>query len=74
MLRNQSVRKLFILALAAAALIVTVVTPALANTPSGVTPTVLSRGTFDAFKVMSYPAGGGLFKAEAKSPIDVTHV
>jgi hypothetical protein len=71
MLRNASIRKLLILAVSATALIAAVVTPALANPPSGVTPTVLARGTYDAFKVMSYPAGSGLFKAEAKSPIDV---
>jgi quercetin dioxygenase-like cupin family protein len=44
---------------------------AAASAPSGVVPTVLARGTFDAFKVMSYPENGGLFKAEAKSPIDM---
>ncbi len=43
----------------------------LASPPSGVTPTVLARGTYDAFKVMSYPDGSGLFKAEAKQPIDM---
>ena len=71
MLRNASIRKLFILAVATTALIAAVVTPALANPATGVSPTVLARGTFDAFKVMSNPAAGGLFKAEAKSPIDV---
>ena len=71
MLRSQTIRKLFILAVSATALVATVVTPTLANPASGVTPTLLSRGTFDAFKVMSNPANGGLFKAEAKSPIDV---
>jgi hypothetical protein len=44
---------------------------AAASAPSGVTPTVLARGTFDAFKVMSNPDNGGLFKAQAKSPIDM---
>ena len=59
-------------ALAAAALLaVTAATVVLASAPSGVSPTVLARGTFDAFKVMSNPEAGGLFKAEAKSPIDV---
>ena len=33
---------------------------ALASPPSGVTPTVLARGTFDAFKVRSYPQGRGI--------------
>jgi len=42
-----------------------------ASAPSGVTPTVLARGTFDAFKVRSYPQGPGDFKAEAKAATDV---
>jgi len=42
-----------------------------ASPPSGVTPTVLSRVSFDRFKVMSDPADGGLFKVEAKGPIDM---
>jgi hypothetical protein len=64
-------RKLFILALAVIGLIVALAPTALASPPSGVTPTILARGTYDAFKVMSYPDGGGLFKAEAKQPIDL---
>ena len=44
---------------------------ALASPPSGVVPTILARGSFDAFKVASYPDNGGLFKAEAKAPIDM---
>lgn len=44
---------------------------AVASAPSGVVPTVLARGSYDSFKVMSYPDGAGLFKAEAKGPIDV---
>ena len=64
-------RNTFIFVLAATALLVAIVTPALASAPSGVTPTVLARGTYDAFKVMSHPAGSGLFNAEAKQPIDM---
>ena len=52
-------------------LLSTVVTATFASPASGVTPTLLSRGSFDEFKVMSYPDGGRLFKAEAKGPIDV---
>jgi Cupin domain len=44
---------------------------ALASPPSGVTPTVLARGTYDAFKMRSYPQGPGDFKAEAKAPTDI---
>ncbi|MEO7664169.1 MAG: cupin domain-containing protein [Candidatus Limnocylindrales bacterium] len=43
----------------------------LASPASGVTPAVLNRATFDAFKVMSYPESGGLVKLEAKSAVDV---
>ncbi len=42
-----------------------------AEPASGVTPTVLARGTFDAFKVKSDRQGPLAFKAEAKAPIDV---
>jgi Cupin domain len=42
-----------------------------ASPPSGVTPTVLARGTYNAFKVKSSPDSPVDFKAEAKSPIDV---
>jgi hypothetical protein len=43
----------------------------MASPPSGVTPTVLARGTYDAFKVKSSPDSPVDFKAKAKSPIDV---
>ena len=42
-----------------------------ASPPSGVTPTLLARGTFDAFKVKGAPDSQVDFKAKAKSPIDV---
>jgi hypothetical protein len=58
-------------ALAAIALLTFAVNVTFASPPSGVTPTLLSRGAFDSFKVMSFPEGAGLFKAEAKQPIDV---
>jgi quercetin dioxygenase-like cupin family protein len=44
---------------------------ALASSASGVTPTVLARGTYDSFKVRSSPQGPGDFKAEAKAPTDI---
>jgi len=43
----------------------------MASPPSGVTPTVLARGTYDAFKVKSSPNSPVDFKAKAKSPIDL---
>ncbi len=42
-----------------------------AEPPSGVTPTLLARGTYDAFKVRSDRQGPIEFKAEAKAPIDI---
>ena len=43
-----------------------------ASPPSGVTPTILARGTFDAFKVKSGgPRSPVDFKAKAKSRIDL---
>jgi hypothetical protein len=62
--------------LAAAAVVATVLligagTLAIASPPSGVTPTLLARGTYDSFKVMSNPQGPGMFKAESKEPIDM---
>jgi len=42
-----------------------------AEPPSGVTPTLLARGTYDAFKVRSDQQGPIDFKAEAKSLIDI---
>lgn len=56
---------------AALAVLTVAVNVTFASPASGVTPTLLSRGAFDSFKVMSYPDGAGLFKAEAKQPIDV---
>jgi hypothetical protein len=69
----KSSRRLFsTAAVAAAALVATsVAAVALASPPSGVTPTVLARGTYDRFKVRSYPQGPGDFKAEAKAPTDI---
>ena len=68
MLRNRTQAAA---ALAALALLAFAVNVTFASPPAGVTPTLLARGTYDSFKTMSYPDGGGLFKAEAKDPIDV---
>jgi len=43
---------------------------AIASPASGITPTILARGTYAAFNVMSYPQGQGMFHAEAKQPVD----
>src|SRR5512132_3319668 len=42
-----------------------------ASPPSGVTPTILARGTYQPFRVRSSPGSPVDFKAKAKSPIDV---
>lgn len=68
---TRRTRSFAIAAIAALTLVASAVTLTVASTPSGVTPTVLARGTYDGFKVMSHPDGQGLFKAEAKQPIDV---
>ena len=57
-------------AVAVAALLAVAATIAVASAPSNVTPTLLARGTYDSFKVMSQQ-GPGMFKAEAKAAIDV---
>lgn len=56
---------------ATAILALTVVSIATASPASNVTPTLLARGTFDAFKVTSFPDNGGLVKVEAKETLDV---
>jgi hypothetical protein len=42
-----------------------------ASPPSGVTPTILARGTYESFKVKSPPDSPVDFKAKAKSAIDL---
>ena len=42
-----------------------------ASPPSGVTPTILARGTFDEFKVKSPHDSPVDFEAKSKSPIDI---
>jgi quercetin dioxygenase-like cupin family protein len=44
---------------------------ATAEPASGVTPTLLARGTYDAFKVNSDQQGPIEFEAETKAPIDI---
>jgi hypothetical protein len=58
-------------AVAAMVMLVGAGTLAIASPPSGVTPTVLARGTYDSFKVISNPKGPGMFKAESKDAIDL---
>jgi hypothetical protein len=67
----RSHRTLVAMAVAALAILTFAVNVTFASPASGVTPTLLARGSFDSFKVMSFPDGAGLFKAEAKQPIDL---
>ena len=71
--RNPRPRMPFLAAAAVASVALMAIGAAIASASpaSGVTPTVLARGSYDRFKVMSNPDTGGLFKAEAKGPIDV---
>jgi hypothetical protein len=64
-------RKVFLLATTAALALVVFVAVTLASPPWGVTPTLLARGTYDAFKVKSAPGSPVKFKAKAQSPIDI---
>ena len=52
-------------------LLAAVVASTNAEPPAGVTPTLLARGTYDAFNVRSERKGPVAFKAEAKAPTDV---
>ncbi len=67
----QRKRSMLAAIVVAIALVGAIATATIASPASGVTPTLLARGTYDTFKVMSNPADGGLFKAEAKEPVDV---
>jgi quercetin dioxygenase-like cupin family protein len=67
----RSTRPIAAALIAGTAMLVAAVSMTLASPASNVTPSLLARGTFDEFKVMSNPEAGGLFKVEAKSAIDV---
>lgn len=64
-------RKLSLLAAMTLLALAVSVAVTMASPPSGVTPTILARGTYDAFKVKSSPNSPVDFKAKAKSPIDL---
>ena len=58
-------------AILAAVLGATAATVALASPPTGVAPTLLARGTYDAFKVKSDPQAPTEFKAQTKASTDI---
>jgi hypothetical protein len=68
-------RRMYFLATAAAAVALlslgAFVAITKASPPSGVTPTLLARGTYDAFHVKSDRTGPVRFKARAKAPLDI---
>lgn len=66
----QRKRSLAAAVMVASALLVAAVTLTLASPASQVTPFLLARGTYDSFNVKSMQ-GPGMFKAEAKGPIDI---
>jgi hypothetical protein len=64
-------RAIAAIAVASIAILATT-TLTLASPPSGVTPTILARGTYPAFEVQSDPGGlAGKFKASSKTPVDL---
>ena len=64
-------RKLSLVALLALGALAAFVAVTNASPPSGVTPTVLARGSYDAFKVKSVAGSPVEFDAKAKTPVDV---
>ena len=64
-------RTVFLIGATALLALVTSVAITMASPPVGVTPTLLARGTYDAFSVRSVPQSPVNFKAKAKSPIDI---
>lgn len=64
-------RRVFLLATLALLAAAAFAAVTMASPPTGVTPTVLARGTYDAFKVKSDRHGPINFKAKSKSPIDL---
>ena len=67
-------RRLYLPAIAAAIVLLAVAAlaaVALASPPTGVTPTLLARGTYDSFKVQADRHGPVDFKAKTKTPIDL---
>ena len=67
-------RRVYLPAVAAAVVLVALAAlaaVALASPPSGVTPTLLARGTYDAFKVKSAATAPIVFKAKAETPVDM---
>jgi hypothetical protein len=64
-------RRVFLLAALALLALAAFAAVTMASPPTGVTPTVLARGTYDAFKVKSDRHGPIDFKAKTKGPIDL---
>lgn len=67
-------RRVYLPALAAAIVLATLAAVgavAMASPASGVTPTLLARGTYDTFNVSSDKRGGVDFRAKAKTQVDV---
>ena len=64
-------RKVSLLAVVALIALAAFVAATHASPPSGVTPTILARGTFAEFKVKSPNDSPVDFEAKAKSPLDI---
>jgi hypothetical protein len=65
-------RQLFLLAALALVMLAAFVAVTKAEPPSGVTATILARGTYDSFNVRSDPLGPIFdFRAHSQAPIDI---
>jgi Cupin domain len=67
---QQPVKKASLIAAMAVVTVGGLVAVTIASPPSGVTPTVLARGTYDDFKMKTDPESPIDLQAKAKSPVD----
>ena len=68
--RNGAAKKVFLMATMAIATVGGLVAVTNASPPSGVTPTVLARGTYADFKASTDPSSPLDVKVKSKSPVD----
>ena len=69
--RPGRARRVALITLMAAIVLTGLVAATRASPPSGVTPTLLARGTYDGFAVRTDPQSDLEFKAKSKSPVDI---
>ncbi len=71
LLRKRRALPIAAIALVALGVFAAVAAVSLAQPATGVTPTVLARGSYDSFKVKSAPGSPVDLKVKAKAPMDV---